>query len=130
MWEGPVFPPKGVLGGGWDALNQGFNADTTTNEHIRELPLVGVFEIQGCDLDHVSFKVLSKNQISASQSILVRPNSGYRQEGSGRHSAAQRLFVLSVSLTIGEYRIPTGDTSIREANSVLGDGQRGKVSPD
>ena len=44
--EGRVYPPKGVLGGGIGAPNRGFVVDVETGERIRELPLVGVFEIE------------------------------------------------------------------------------------
>ena len=43
--EGQVYPPKGVLGGEEGAPNRGFVVDGVTGERIRELPLVGVFEI-------------------------------------------------------------------------------------
>ena len=44
--EGRYLPPSGVLGGGSGAPNRGLIVDTETGERIRELPLVGVFEVQ------------------------------------------------------------------------------------
>jgi len=44
--EGKDYPPSGVLGGGAGAPNRGFVLDMNSGERIRELPLVGVFEIE------------------------------------------------------------------------------------
>ena len=74
--------------------------------------------LQGYNLDHVSFKVLSKNPVAGSQSLLVRLDKGYRQEGPGSHTAAQQFFVLSGSLAIGDRGIPRGGYIHREAGSV------------
>lgn len=73
--------------------------------------------LQGYDLEHVSLKVLSKNPVAGSQSLLVRLDRGYRQEGPCSHSAAQQLFVLSGSLALGNRTIPKGGYIHREAGS-------------
>ena len=74
--------------------------------------------LRGYDLDHISFKVLSKNPVAGSQSLLAKLDKGYQQEGAGHHSAAQHLFVIAGSLTLGGRTITKGGYIYREAGSV------------
>ena len=45
-WDGKVYPPKGVSGGGSGQSQTGTITNWTTGEPIRELPLIGIFEVK------------------------------------------------------------------------------------
>ena len=44
--DGKVYPPKGVSGGGSGQSQTGTITNWTTGEPIRELPLIGIFEVK------------------------------------------------------------------------------------
>jgi len=77
----------------------------------------GQGELDGFDLGHASFKVLSANPVTGAQSLLVRFQPGYRQKAAGRHSSAVEFFVLEGGLRMGEHEIGKGAYIYRPAGS-------------
>jgi|GEM_PF-731125 len=70
------------------------------------------------DLNNVFFKVLSKNYVAGSQTLLVKLEKGYQQSQSGVHSASQEIFILSGSVKIGNKVFKEGCYVYKKGGSV------------
>ncbi|MFN8535530.1 MAG: DUF4437 domain-containing protein [Dehalococcoidia bacterium] len=73
--------------------------------------------LDGFDLDHIAFKVLSKNPWTGAQSLLLRLDPGYRQQRPGRQSAGFEAFVVEGSARLGDVPLPAGAYVQREADT-------------
>ena len=69
--------------------------------------------LDGFDLEHTSFKVLSSNPLTGAQSLLVQLHPGYQSEA-GHHSATVEFFVIDGRLHIGKREIGSGSYVYRQ----------------
>jgi quercetin dioxygenase-like cupin family protein len=64
--------------------------------------------LEGWDVEHAEFKVLSANPVTGAQSLLVRLAPGFAQAGRHRHAVAQQFFVLEGTLDWGGTALAQG----------------------
>jgi hypothetical protein len=70
------------------------------------------------DLDRLAVKVLSHNYATGAQSIMIRLDPGYRQEGAFSFASRFGAFVLTGSFTVGAERLGEGSWIQTEAGEV------------
>lgn len=64
--------------------------------------------LEGFDLDRAAFRVLSRNPWTGAQSLLVRLDPGYAQEGAGLFTAAVEFYVVTGSCLLGGEALDEG----------------------
>ena len=74
----------------------------------------------GYDLEHMSVRVLSRNPVTGQQTLLMRLDPDYRQNGPGSHSAWLQAFVLAGAATLGDAELGRGGFMHRPAGTVDG----------
>lgn len=73
--------------------------------------------LNGFDIEHTRFKILSKNLTSGAQTVLLELSPGYEQSFAGVHSSALQAFVLDGEVTLGDTKLVSGSYVHRPAGA-------------
>ena len=80
----------------------------------------GEGSFEGFDLEHLAMRVLSRNPVTGQQTLLLRLDPGYGQNGPGSHSAWLQAFVLQGAVRLGTVELGPGGFVHRPAGTIDG----------